>query len=404
MIAITWWQTILNALGWVLARIYDLVPNYGIAIILLTLVIRVLLLPLAIKQIRSMQAMQVLQPKLKEIQKKYKGNREKVTQETMALYKEYGASPLSGCLPLLLQFPVLIALYAIIRFPNGLAHVPHDNIKPIGQPQDSRLYVDILNQKTKFLGVNLLCSASQAGSIQKLAVKGYPDAQIKLKNGLDCGHGVPSRIPYYLLSALMIGTTYFQQRQMQRASPAVNQQQQALTRIMPLLFGFWGFIFPAGLVLYWTTTNLVQIAQQYFMLVRRQQATPDGEMAVGDGGKGSGDGKATPRRASPAKGGRGRAGAASSKPAPTPKRRAGTSKSSGSNRGSTGRGDSQGKVRGRLSGGGQVKGRLSSGGGSSGGRGEDGGSKGSGSTGGSRSSGTGGGARGSTGGQGGAGR
>src|SRR6185295_20329833 len=107
-------QTLLNGIGWVLAGLYDVIPNFGIAIIILTILIRVVLLPLGIKQIKSMQAMQAIQPKVKELQRKYKGNKTKVQEETMKLYKEAGVNPLGGCLPLLLQFPILIAMYAVI--------------------------------------------------------------------------------------------------------------------------------------------------------------------------------------------------------------------------------------------------------------------------------------------------
>ena len=101
-----------------LAWIYDVVGNYGLSIIVLTIVIKVVLLPLGVKQIKSMQAMQAIQPKVKELQKKYKGNKAKVQEETMKLYKEAGVNPLGGCLPLLLQFPILIAMYAVIRAPE----------------------------------------------------------------------------------------------------------------------------------------------------------------------------------------------------------------------------------------------------------------------------------------------
>ena len=93
------------------------VRNYGVSIILLTLLIELVLLPLGVKQIKSMQAMQSIQPKVKELQKKYKGNKPKAQEETMKLYKEAGVNPLGGCLPLLLQFPILIAMYAVIRAP-----------------------------------------------------------------------------------------------------------------------------------------------------------------------------------------------------------------------------------------------------------------------------------------------
>ncbi|MDP8956357.1 MAG: YidC/Oxa1 family membrane protein insertase [Actinomycetota bacterium] len=279
LVAVTWWQGLLDGLGGVLAFIYNLVPNYGLAIILFTLGIRLLLLPLGIKQVRSMQAMQAIQPQMKALQQKYKGNRQKLNEEVMKMYRENSVNPFMGCLPLLAQVPVLIALFAVLQFPLGLTHIPHSEpVRAISAPPDSRLYVDLVcsgahrsplcretettgEDKTNFLGANLLCNALQAGN---------PDVRVQAQRvvdaprGLDCGSGWPSRIPYYVFAIGMIASTYYQQRQMQRVSPA--SAQQPLLKYMPLLFGFWGFIFPAGLVIYWTTTNLVQIAQQRLML------------------------------------------------------------------------------------------------------------------------------------------
>src|SRR5947209_15827160 len=138
MIAVAWWQSLLNGLGWVLSHIYDGVHNYGLAIIILTLGIRLILLPLGLKQIRSMQAMQVLQPQIKSLQQKYKGNKQKLNEEMMKLYKERGVNPLAGCLPMLLQIPVLIALYSVLRFPQHPHHLP----------LNSHLYTKIQNSVT----------------------------------------------------------------------------------------------------------------------------------------------------------------------------------------------------------------------------------------------------------------
>ena len=120
MVALGIFQALLNGIGSILAWIYQVVGNFGVSIIILTLLIRIVLLPLGIKQIKSMGAMQAIQPKIKEIQKKYKGNKQKAQEETMKLYKEAGVNPLGGCLPLLLQFPILIAMYAVIRPPQLL--------------------------------------------------------------------------------------------------------------------------------------------------------------------------------------------------------------------------------------------------------------------------------------------
>jgi len=111
------WQYLLDGLGWCLAQIYSVVPNYAAAIIILTVLIRLLLLPFGFKQIKSMQHMQALQPELKALQKKYKNNKQKLQEEQMKMYREAGVNPLGGCLPLLLTLPFLFAMYAVIRPP-----------------------------------------------------------------------------------------------------------------------------------------------------------------------------------------------------------------------------------------------------------------------------------------------
>jgi YidC/Oxa1 family membrane protein insertase len=304
MIALAPWQALLNALGHVVAFIYDLVPNYGVTIILLTVTIRLVLLPLGIKQVRSMQHMQIVQPKIKQIQQKYKGNKTRQQEEIMKLYKEYGVNPFSGCWPVLLQFPILIAMYSVLRWPQHPIHVPTDSDlyaavsqqipetlppgDPNGEPVTTQAQIDRLENEgdlpgstsgTSFLGMNLLCSALHAGN---------PDATLpgKSLNGetiaypVDCGSTVVDRIPYYVFAALMFATTFYQQRQMQKATPpGGSSQQQALLKVMPILFGVFGVFFPAGLVLYWTTSNGWQIGQQYFMLKSRPTAEQLAETA-----------------------------------------------------------------------------------------------------------------------------
>ena len=300
MIALAPWQALLNALGWVVAQIYDFIPNYGVTIILLTVTIRLILLPLGIKQVRSMQHMQIVQPKIKQIQAKYKGNKTRQQEEIMKLYKEYGVNPFSGCWPVLLQFPILIAMYSVLRWPQHPIHVPTDSGlyaavsqqipetlppgDPNGEPITTQAQIDALDlpgptSGTSFLGMNLLCSAVHAGN---------PDATLAAKSAtgqnlaypVNCGSEVVDRIPYYIFAALMFGTTFYQQRQMQKATPpGGSSQQQALLKIMPIMFGVFGIFFPAGLVLYWTTSNGWQIGQQYFMLKSRPTAEQLAESA-----------------------------------------------------------------------------------------------------------------------------
>src|SRR5918996_1170289 len=100
-----------------LAAFYAILPSFGLSIILLTVAVRVVLLPLSIKQTRSMREMQRIQPEMKKLQAKYKGNRQKLNEEMMKLYKEHNVNPFGGCLPLLMQFPVFIALYRVLYTP-----------------------------------------------------------------------------------------------------------------------------------------------------------------------------------------------------------------------------------------------------------------------------------------------
>jgi YidC/Oxa1 family membrane protein insertase len=305
VIAFAPWQTLLNGLGWVIAQIYELIPNYGVSIILLTVLIRVVLLPLGIKQVRSMQHMQIVQPKVKQIQQKFKGNKQRQQEEIMKVYREYGVNPFSGCWPVLLQFPILIAMYSVVRFPQHPIHIPEGTELYAavtaqipqtidGEPVTSQDQIDGADlpgpaDGTTFLGMNLLCSATHAGREDatlgdrvKVPVEGGESETVQLAYPVDCG-GNLNRIPYYVFAVLMFGTTFYQQRQMQKASPpgAASQQQQALLKLMPIMFGVFGIFFPAGLVVYWTTSNGWQIVQQYYML--RTRPTAETLAAAADG-------------------------------------------------------------------------------------------------------------------------
>ena len=99
-----------------LAGFYAVIPSYGLAIIFLTLVVRLILLPLGIKQTKSMREMQAIQPEIKRLQQKHKGDRTKLNEEMMKLYKEHGVNPFGGCLPLVMQIPVFIGLYQVVRY------------------------------------------------------------------------------------------------------------------------------------------------------------------------------------------------------------------------------------------------------------------------------------------------
>ena len=245
----TAFHDLLNLLGSALAAFYNLIPNYGIAIILLTVAVRLVLLPLTIKQTRSMQQMQILQPELKRLQAKYKGgDKQKLNEEMMKLYKEHGVNPLGGCLPLVLQLPVFLALYRVL---DGCG-------KTIGKtkvcapgyvgtkylPQGSSLYHAIRTFNANFLGMNL--GLSPASQLHK---------------------GLISALPYFVLVLMMVATTWYQQRQIMAVSTGQQaQQMQMMGKIMPLFLGIFSLELSAGVSIYWVASNVWTIVQQAVML------------------------------------------------------------------------------------------------------------------------------------------
>ncbi|CAN5709323.1 hypothetical protein BH18ACT15_BH18ACT15_14940 [soil metagenome] len=245
-----------------LAGLFEFVQSYGISIVLLTLVVRLLLLPLSIKQSRSAREMQRLQPELKKIQTKYKGNRQKMNEEVMALYKEHGANPFGGCLPLVAQMPVFIALFYVIRKPlaylgatTGLAEALHAALRN-GVPGVNH-----------FLLWRLDCTPTEVfqGTTSTF--------------GVPCSQSSPliAVAPYVVLLLLMGATTYFQQRQlMATRSPTdpTARQMQAIMKIMPVMIVVFAINFPAGVVLYWITTNLWTIGQQKWIFRKLPPAAP----------------------------------------------------------------------------------------------------------------------------------
>jgi YidC/Oxa1 family membrane protein insertase len=283
-----------------LAVFYGMIPSLGLAIILLTLVVRVILLPLSIKQTRSMREMQRIQPEIKRLQQKFKGNRQKMNEELMALYKEHNVNPFGGCLPLLMQFPVLIALFYVIRAPlkylgysvpegtpanavvDGMDYIAQNVSGIMSTMQDSSLAHALRETGAavyRFIGLRLDCSASTVYSGGEAA-------------GGGCPQGIVQFLPYILLVLLMGATTWYQQKQMtasRGATPdAQAQQMQMFARIMPIMLMVFSFSFPSGVVLYWLTTNLWTIAQQRLVLRAVPPIPPSG------GAKKAPDGKPPP--------------------------------------------------------------------------------------------------------------
>jgi YidC/Oxa1 family membrane protein insertase len=250
------WNALVEFLGTSLAFFYSLAPNYGTAIILLTLAVSLLLFPLTLKQTRSMKAMQEIQPEVKRLQKEYKEDREEMQKQLMALYQERGVNPAAGCLPLILQMPIWFALFSVLRNPA-------DTI-----PANSALADAVAADQTYFLGMNLQISPSDAAS-----------------------SGLVDAIPYIILVLIVMAAGFYQQYQTTRRSAKSGQQQQqpqgmqTALKIMPLFFGFISWGFPTGLVLYFATSNLFRIAQQSVIL--RMDDNDSKEPAVDTGTNGA---------------------------------------------------------------------------------------------------------------------
>ena len=196
-----------DMMAWAVQFFYNLTaslgfPSYGIAIIILTIVIKVLLLPFALKQIKSMKGMQEIQPKVAALQKKYKNDRAKLSIEMQKLYREHNISPLAGCLPLLIQMPFLVSIfYALQGFQYDSAHA-------------------------SFLWLSSLASKD----------------------------------PTYVLPILSAVSTWALSAQ--TAPKNAEGPQKMMTYFMPLFIGYISINFPSGLVIYWVVSNLFQLVQQ----------------------------------------------------------------------------------------------------------------------------------------------
>jgi YidC/Oxa1 family membrane protein insertase len=227
-----------------LSVFYDLIPNYAFAIAMLTLVVMVITTPFTLKGTRSMIQMQRLQPEMRRLQLQHKDDRQKLNEELMAFYKENNLNPLGGCLPLLLQTPIFIILYNVIR---GLTHVPggESTFDPKYLDHGSKLY-ESLNGAERMVafGVDLAESASKSLS------QGFV-------------HG----LPHVVLVAIVAISSYYQQKQIQGRNPNadVPAQQKMLMRLMPAMFVVIAFVAPSALVVYFVTSNLYRIGMQAYI-------------------------------------------------------------------------------------------------------------------------------------------
>ena len=254
-------STIMQPLYWVVSGILVLFhsvwsPLFGtdsgwtwaLSIVSLTVVIRVALIPLFVKQIKSSRSMQLLQPKVRELQKKYGHDREKLGAETMKLYKENNANPLASCLPLLLQMPIFLALFRVL---DGAAR----NIARGHwlQPDVRPGLVDSLNGSTIF-GAKISDTFTKVG----------------FANGITSVH-----ILTILLIVAMTATLFVTQLQLMRRNMPPEalegpfaQQQKIMLYVFPLIFAVTGVNFPVGVLIYWLTSNLWTMGQQFYVIRR----------------------------------------------------------------------------------------------------------------------------------------
>lgn len=231
------WHGFLNGMGWLMAQSYALIPSAGVSIIALTVIVRLVLFPLTAKQAKSMIAMQRVQPELKKLQAKYKNDKQKMNEEVMRFYRENKINPLSGCLPLVAQLPILFGLYRVI-----------EDVKKY-VPKSSRFHSDI--------------TGSLAAVIDKKKTYKLPFLGMDLHQAAGRIHGgLGAQWPYWILVALVVVTAYLSQKQTMRNQTQANPQMQVIGKVMPVVFGFISISLPAGLVLYFFVSNLWQMGQQ----------------------------------------------------------------------------------------------------------------------------------------------
>ena len=228
---------LVEILKFFLELFHRLIPNYGVAIILVTILLKVLLFPLTHKSYESTAKMQTLQPKMNELREKYKNNPQKLNQEMAAMYKKEGVSPLGGCLPMLLQFPILIAFYSLLNTHfalRGAVFIP-GWINDLSAPEVVLTFNPI---KIPLLG--------EFGAIRAL--------------------------PF-----IMLVTTFLSSKLMQSpGTDASGRNMKMMTYMMPIMFFFILYNMPSGLLLYWTMQNIFTVAQQWYINHRRQMKNSGG--------------------------------------------------------------------------------------------------------------------------------
>lgn len=268
-------------IGYILNFIYSIVSNYGITIIIVSLLFKLIILPLTIKQQKSMAAMQQIQPLITEIQKKYANDKEKQSAEMMKIYQEYNVSPFASCLPTLIQFPIVIGLYGAIARPlKFMFGFSATQIEQIGK------IVGISAKASPYsYEIAMAKAASQPEFLSKVQeiipqFKPMDFDFFGLDLSLTPSFAVISII--WILPAVAAILTYLSSYFMQKdtnTSSEMQSSQKMMTYFMPVMILFFGFQVPAGLSLYWSVNSILQIVQ-YFTLDKNIKRNLASEIAV----------------------------------------------------------------------------------------------------------------------------
>jgi YidC/Oxa1 family membrane protein insertase len=268
-------------LGAILNFFYTIVPfenlKYGLSIMLLTVLVMAVITPLTIKSTKSMLQMQRLQPEMKRIQSQYKDDREKQNAALMEFYKENQINPLGGCLPVVIQMPVFIVMYQLLRgltvrlggLGSGAGHV-------IAQTSLNEKMTPWISTKQNFRPEHLNSSTELYQALAKTYRMGFLGMDLSLSASQVLKTSLVLTIPYFILLLIMLVTGIYQNKQLQsrNTSGNANPQQQAIMKAMPFFLPVFSFGFPAGLALYWCTQNLCRIGTNAYItrsLFRKDQ-------------------------------------------------------------------------------------------------------------------------------------
>ncbi|MHB8293681.1 MAG: YidC/Oxa1 family membrane protein insertase [Acidimicrobiales bacterium] len=278
-----------TGLAGVLAFYYRLVPNYGVAIVLLTLSVMLLLTPFMLKSTRSMLAMQRVAPELEKLKQKHKGDRQKLNEEMMALYKEHGVNPLGGCLPMLLQMPVFFIMYRVL---DGLTIVTHGKSTPQYIAHNTVMYQQLVSAHGRMTSFGMDLAKSAESVLHSSTF---------------------TAVPYFVLILLVVVSQYAMTWQLTARNPqaAANPQTKMMNRMLPVVFAFISFAIPAGVVIYYMISNVFRVLQQEVMYrvdpaLSQRPALAGPSPAKSLGQASSGRGNQSPAKATP--GGDARAG------------------------------------------------------------------------------------------------